>query len=173
MKGTVVKAMQEMIEDEHGEDTWEEILENSELEDNFKATILSDIEDEKFKNLLGSVADVLSVSEKEAMDTFSRYFINEYAPDTYGIYFSQADSAREFLLNMDDVHKQLTKNMNDAKPPRFDYEEKDDGSILMTYNSDRGMFELFKSLADAVGEYFDDDLRIRETGRDTVEIKFS
>ncbi|SDL68498.1 Haem-NO-binding [Halarsenatibacter silvermanii] len=175
MKGTLVKAMQEMVENEHGQNMWQRIIETSMLGDDFDVNILADVEDEKFKNLLNTTAEVLDISKKEAMDRFAHYFILEYALDTFAInmYFSQSDSAREFLLKMDDVHRRLTKNIDDASPPRFDYEKKDDGSLLMTYNSERGMFELFKSLAEAVGEYFNDDLRIREAGKNTVEIKFS
>ncbi len=175
MKGTLVKAMQEMVESEQGQNTWKEILKISELDDDFDVDVLADIEDGKFNNLLDSTAEVLDVSKKEAMDRFANYFILEYVPKAFSMnmYFSQSSCAREFLMKMDEVHERLTKNMEDARPPRFDYEEKDDGSLLMTYNSDRNMFELFKSLANAVGEYCNDDLEIEEAEADTLEINFS
>jgi hypothetical protein len=80
---------------------------------------------------------------------------------------------------MDKVHKQATKNILNATPPRFEYEELPDGRLLMHYRSERKLCSVLRGLILGVGIYFNEKLQVMETAcmnngspRCTMEVTF-
>ncbi len=73
---------------------------------------------------------------------------------------------------MDRVHKGTTSTLPDAKPPRFEYEFKDEKTLIMKYKSHRNLIEFMVGLLKGVGKFYKEDLRINPLGRDKVEIIF-
>ncbi len=73
---------------------------------------------------------------------------------------------------MDEVHRKVTLNIQNANPPRFDYEWKDEKTLIMTYKSKRNLIEFFIGLIKGVGKYFNEELEVRKLGGNRVEIKF-
>ena len=99
--------------------------------------------------------------------------MNEYASNIYYPYYRQAKSAKEFLLNMDDVHKNVTDNIPNAHPPRFIFDWENDKTLIMTYQSHRGLIEFLVGLIKGVGKYFKEDLKVSAIGRDKVQVVFA
>ena len=56
-------------------------------------------------------------------------------------------NAREFVLGLDKVHLSLTKSLENARPPRFDYEEVGEQKIIVTYRSQRNLIDIYIGLA--------------------------
>lgn len=177
MKGELVDALMELIEKKAGREKSLIILEKSNLEDSYfttldNKTIFEDISDDKFYKLIKICCEELFWTKSRFFDEFAFYWTNEYAPQHYRELYSNIDSAKEFLLNMNNLHLQLTREMDNANPPQFDIKKGEADSIIMTYKSDRSLFELFKSLIKGVGEYFDEKLEIKATADNKVEVKF-
>ena len=82
-------------------------------------------------------------------------------------------TAQDFLLDMDNVHVQMTRVMENARPPRFRYEWQDDKTLIMHYQSHRGMVDFLVGLARGVGQYYNQDLRVTKLGSDKVRIIFA
>ncbi len=76
------------------------------------------------------------------------------------------------LLKLDSIHTTVTKNIPNSRPPKFSYEWKDEKTLLMTYNSQRNLIDLFIGLAKGVGKYYRENLSIKKLSTNNIEITF-
>ena len=135
MKGIIANCLGELVKEKFGKDKWEESLEKAGLARNAYFWATEDIDDSIVLKVVDSVCKVLNISLVQAADAFGDHWVNVYAPKTYQIFYKGADSAREMLLMMNKVHEKVTSSLEKAHPPRFDYEWKDEKSLIMTYKS--------------------------------------
>jgi hypothetical protein len=171
MKGVIVDCLRGLVENKFGKEKWKEALELAGFPPKFIPLSNQDIPDEDVLKLVNAVCKVLNITLTQAADAFGDYWVNEYAVRIYRIYY-KPKTAKEFLLNMDKVHQQVTKTMKNASPPRFDYEWKDDKTLIMTYKSKRGLIDFLVGLIKGVGKYYKENLRVMKLGSNKVQIKF-
>ena len=76
------------------------------------------------------------------------------------------------ILGMDKIHVQMTATIRNARPPRFDYQWKDERTLIVTYKSFRGMIDIYRGLVLGVGKLFNEPLRARKLDNTQVEIVF-
>ena len=118
-----------------------------------------------------SVCKTLDISLEQAADAFGDYWVNVYSQKMYRHFYNR-ESAKSFLLNMDSVHVAMTKQMKNARPPRFDYEWKDEKTLIMHYKSPRGLIDFVVGLARGVGNYYKEDIKVTKLGSREVQIVF-
>jgi hypothetical protein len=173
MKGVIASCLGELVKTKFGKDKWGDALEKAGLERNTVFLATENVPDAAVLKVVDSVCKVLNISLEQAADAFGDYWVNVFAPKVYSIYFTGVKSAKDFLLKMDDVHKITTETMKDARPPRFDYEWKDDKTLIMKYKSHRGLIDFLVGLIKGVGNYYKENLIVRKLGNDRVEIVFT
>jgi hypothetical protein len=167
MKGTITNCLAELIERDHGEETWRAIMARAQVEKatHFKVRlVIADIPDVDFMTIVRATEQELGMSFQKLCDAFGEYWCCHYAPKNYAPIVSGFTSAREMLLGLDDVHVAMTRNVPNARPPRFNYTEVDDRTIRMEYHSDRNLLTLLAGLARGVGTYFGEPLKVTEEG---------
>ena len=130
------------------------------------------IEDTDIFKLLQSTCKVLNLTLEETADAFGDFWINSFAIDIYKPFYLESKSAKEFLLNMNNLHDNLTKIMPDACPPKFTYSWKNKKTLIMTYSSKRGLIDIMVGLTKGVGTYFKENLKVIKLGNDKVKIIF-
>ncbi|MHC4397216.1 MAG: heme NO-binding domain-containing protein [Planctomycetota bacterium] len=163
MKGIINKGIQELIEAKFGEEAWDKIKEMAKCEEPFFATS-EDYPDQMTLELVKAASEVSSLPLETVLVEFGKFWIPNTGAESYPTFFKLAGkTAREFLLNMDKVHKQATKNISNAAPPRFEYQELPDGRLLMHYRSERKLCPVLRGLILGVGIYFDEELQVKET----------
>lgn len=172
MKGTIVKCLQELVVSRFGKENWIEICELAGFERHDEIPILLNVEDAVALELFTNTCSVLNLSFEDAADAFGDYWCNDYAPRIYASIYRRFKNAREFILGMDQVHLVLTRTVQNANPPRFDYEAVGDDTLLVTYKSQRNLVDVFVGLARGLGRYFGEDLRVTKLGQAKVEIVF-
>jgi len=172
MKGTILKCLQEMVEKRHSKESWQQILDEAGLEGTQFFSLSSDVPDTDAIALFEASASVLGLSAQETADAFGSYWVNDYAARVYQTLYGRLRSAREFILALDGVHLMVTNTIANARPPRFDYEEESENSLLVTYKSQRGLIDLYAGLARGVGEYFSTPLEVTKLSRNQVRIRF-
>ena len=172
MKGAIVNCLAELVKEKFGKDTWERVLEYSDLNKHASFMIIQDVEDEKVLKVIDSVCKVCNITFTQAADAFGEYWVNTYAPRLYSAYYSGAYSSKDFLLKMDSIHQRVTTNIKNAHPPRFDYSWVNDKTLIMTYKSSRNLIDLFIPLVKAVGTYFKENLQVAKLSNDKVQIIF-
>ena len=172
MKGTIVKCLQEMVESRFGKEEWREILGDAGFKGPQLFSLSADIDEARALALFASSARVLEVSAEEVANQFGDFWVNDYAPRIYQTIYARHRSAREFLLAMDDVHVMVTESVENARPPRFEFEQRGDDTLIVTYKSKRGLIDLYIGLARGVGRRFDTELEIVKLSPRQVKITF-
>ncbi len=173
MKGVIFKALEELVIKKLGEDAWKQILEKIGYKNAPFYTLVSDVPDDKVLAAVKVACDVSNLSLQEVADLFGEYWMMEFAPRIYKGYFILSDSARDFLLKMDWVHSEAVRRMKNAKPPRFTYEWENENTLIMGYNSERNLMDIFIGLVRGVGKKFGEEMEVeRIDGTNRVRIVF-
>ncbi|MCI5121726.1 MAG: hypothetical protein D3908_11150 [Candidatus Electrothrix sp. AUS4] len=172
MKGVIATCLAGLVRDRFGQDKWEAALEDAGMDRHAIFFATSQLDDATFMKIVMSVCKILKITPLQSAEAFGEYWMNEYAPRIYGVYLQEASSARELLLNMDKIHETVTSTISDSQPPRFDYEWTDSNTLLMQYNSHRGLIDFFVGLVKGVGTYFQEELVVNKLSDTEVEIVF-
>lgn len=175
MKMQIIDCLSELIKEKFGKDKWEEILTVSDMgkgSNSFQYFEGFDIKDEKAMDMVRNTCQVLNLTLEKAADAFGNYWINVYALKNYPKYYQRFKSAKAFIMGMDDVHREVTENIENAHPPRFDIEEVDDKTIKVHYKSKRKMTPFYIGLVKGIGTYFNAVLEIKQISDEYVQIRF-
>ncbi len=172
MKGTIVLCLKEIVEKQFGEDVWKDFLKKNGVDSDIKILPIGDVDDKVVLGVIKSLCEYTNKSLEEVAEIFGDYWINVYSQRLYKFYYKGADSAKEFLLKMDEVHVTMTKMMQNAHPPRFKYEWKDENILIMKYYSDRDLIEIAEGLVKGVAKYYGEKVVIKRPDRQTMEIVF-
>jgi hypothetical protein len=173
MKGTIVKCLEELVITQFGKDKWEAILEDADMSASTVIWPLSDIADAQVLKLVEATCENLGISLVEAADAFGDYWVNVYSQRMYPLYYARNQTAKDFLLDLDNVHVEMTHMMERARPPRFDHEWEDDRTLTIRYKSDRGLLDFAVGLVKAVGKHYGEDLKASRSEPDKVRIVFA
>lgn len=173
MKGTIVKCLEELVESQFGKDKWEKSLEDAGLRKTTMFITVSDVDDAQVMKVVGAVCDNLGISLAQAADAFGDYWVNTYSQKMYGQFFQKNKTAKDFMLDMDNVHVTMTKTMKDAKPPRFNFEWKDTKTLVVNYSSDRGLIDFAIGLTKGVGKYYKEQLNVFKLSPNKFQIDFA
>ncbi len=172
MKGVIMVCLSQLVMEKFGKDKWEEVLSRSGVDPHKHFIATEDVDDSSAMAILKATCEVLGVTLEQAAEAFGDYWVNVYAPNVYDIYYKNVNSARDFLLKMDEVHVKATKTLQDAKPPRFEYEWVDDNTLIMTYKSHRGLIDVCIGLVKGVGKHFQEDLKVSKLSPDKIKVVF-
>ena len=172
MKGTIHKSIEKLVIEKFGIEKWNDCLASVGLDEDHVFMINDDVDEKLTMDLLTKMPSVLGITFQQVCDAFGDYWVNAYVPKVYFGYIENYKTAKDFLLGMDTIHQQVTREVPNAHPPRFDYEEKGTDTLLMTYKSERGLVDLFISLVRGVGIYYKQELKITKHGDKLVEIQF-
>lgn len=172
MKGTIVKCLEEMIVAKFGKDKWKEIAQQSGTKiGNTIIMPIANVEDGAVLKVVQSACQVLNITLEQAADAFGDFWMTVYAPRCYPS-FLQQKNAREFLTHMDDVHVQMTRAMKDAHPPRFEFKWNDERTLVIEYQSSRGLIDFAVGLCRGAGHFFKEDLQVRKLSDTRIEVVF-
>jgi hypothetical protein len=172
MKGTVVVCLKEMVHKRAGREAWERILTTAGFAANELFTMNEDVADDRVTALMGATCKVLGWDQQRTFDEFGEYWMVDYGPRIYIAFYDGKKNSREFLLTMDNVHIVVTNSMANARPPRFTYDMVDAKTMVMTYDSPRGMLDLMISFIKGVGKYYKENLQITKLPANKVQIVF-
>ena len=74
---------------------------------------------------------------------------------------------------MNAVHTEMTRSLQNARPPRFEYEWEDDKTLVMQYKSHRGLLDFVVGLVKGVGKRYEEPLQVTKIDPDKVQIVFA
>lgn len=172
MKGTIVIALKEAVQAKYGKDKWERALQAAGIDQEPVIFPTMDVEDRICLKVVDSLCQVLNLSLAQLGALFGDYWVSVYSQRLYGSFYAGVETARDFLLKMDAVHLAMTRNMANASPPRFEYEWKDDRTLIMTYKSRRGLIDFAVGLIEGVGRFYQEKLKVTKMGSDKIEVVF-
>jgi hypothetical protein len=173
MKGTIVKCLEDLVTTQFGKEKWDKSLNDIGLD---TATVFwpgADIDDDQVLKLVGAVCGNLDISLAQAADAFGDYWVNVYSQRMYPLYYERNATARDFLLDMDAVHIEMTRSIQNAHPPRFEYEWENDKTLVMHYKSHRGLLDFVVGLVKGVGRRYEETLQVTKIEPDKVQVVFA
>ena len=173
MKGTIVKCLEELVCTQFGQDKWEKSLEDAGLKKDTAFYTHMDVDDGAIMKVVGAVCDNLNITLPQAADAFGDYWVNTYSQTIYHTFYERNKTAKELILDMDNVHVAMTKTIENAHPPRFEYEWKDDKTLIVHYKSDRVLVDFAIGLTRGVGKYYNEDLTVTKLGPDKFQTVFA
>lgn len=171
MKGVIALCLKDLVCTNYGKDRWERALEAAGLPKSMLILPNTDVEDSTVMAVVDAVCKELGISLLQAADAFGDYWVNNYSQQLYSGFY-KGKTAKEFLLNMDNVHVRMTKQMEKANPPRFRYEQKGDNTLIMHYDSHRGLMDFLIGLVKGVGKYYNQPLLVTKLDNKRVQVIF-
>ena len=140
MKGIIFNVVEEVVADRYGEDAWDSLLDTAELDGSY--TSLGSYPDEDLFRLVGAASQTLEVPADDVVRSLGEGAIPILA-ERYAVFFDAHDSTREFLLTLNDIiHPEVRKLYPGAIVPDFDFDEDDEGNLLLGYQSERKLCAL-------------------------------
>jgi len=171
MKGTILNCLEELVTRKFGAAQWRSTLRMAGQPDSRIYGTFEDVPENEVHVLLNAVSATVNLTLQEVMELFGDYWSTVYAPRVYAAYFVGSRNAREFLLNLDNVHTALTRSQKSARPPRFRYEWHGNNHLIMHYESSRGLVALMGGLVRGVGKHFGESLTVTILGN-AVHVQF-
>ena len=172
MKGIIAMCLKDLVVNKFGADKWDECLKNMGEAEDISILATSDMHDEVVMKMVQAACKTLGISLQQAADAFGEYWVCNFSQKVYGGFYRKYGNAKEFLLAMDKVHVDMTKSMKDSVPPRFDYEWKDNRTLIMKYKSKRNLIDFAVGLAKGVGKHYKEDIKVSKLSDDKMQIVF-
>jgi hypothetical protein len=170
MKGIIVISVKSLVKEKFGLEKWFEILEASGIDRFINLNASIDFDDDLFFKVAENACKILEITPKQLTDAFGEYWVNEYAPRIYPNFYEDLNSSRDYILKVNEIHKFITKNMQNSKPPRFEYDWLNENHLKIHYISDRNMIEFFIGLLKGIRTYFKDEFEVKKLNDSEVEV---
>jgi hypothetical protein len=164
--------MEELVTKKFGIEKWKQSLKNAGLPENRFFTTSEDVAEPEILAIMKGIGASASISMDQVYEAFGEYWSSIYAPSLYDVYFAKAKSTREMLANLDTIHVAMTRTIKNARPPRFRYEWKGENTLIMHYDSSRGLIALMPGLIRGLGKYYKDKPKVTTTGN-ALQIQFT
>jgi hypothetical protein len=146
MKGIVFTEFLEMVENEFGYEMVDTIIEKSELPSKGIYTSIGTYHHSEIVQLLGNLSAKSKIDAQVLLKAFGKYLFDTFLK-TYPQFFNAVDNPFDFLISIDNhIHVEVLKLYPDATLPKFDTKYLEDGSLEMTYSSERKMAALAEGL---------------------------
>ena len=160
MYGLVNKAVEQLVQQNYGEEKWNEIKAKAGVEQNFVA--MGSYPDEVTFALVGAASEVLGAPADAILEAFGEHWIQFTVDEGYGEMMAMyGNSVFEFLNNMNSLHSQIRLSFPELKPPVISCEELSDGQLLVNYESEReGLAPMLVGLLTGLGKRFNTPVEV-------------
>lgn len=161
MKGIIFNLLEEVVTEQHGEDTWDRLLSDAELEGAY--TSLGSYPDEELLALVGAASAALEVPPDGVVRWFGRAALTKLA-ERYPDFFEPHRTTRTFLLTLNDIiHPEVRKLYPGADVPVFDFDESSPDKLAIGYRSVRKLCALAEGLIEGAADHFGETVSIAQT----------
>ena len=160
MKGVVFNLLEAFVVETFGEDAYETLLDQTELEtDVYVAPATYD--DAQLFAMVGTATRLTGLPAPQVLRTFGRFCFPRLAA-AYPVFLEGHADARSFLLSVDEViHIEVAKLMEGAVLPKMTFEETPT-ELRIVYRSSRNLCHFMEGLIDGVADHFDTPIEHRQ-----------
>ena len=159
MKGVIFNAVEEAVTGLYSEDVWDDLLENAGLEGHY--TSLGSYDDSELTALVTAACPMTGHETNDLLRVLGRSAFPHLA-NRYPELVDDSKGTHDFLRRVNDIiHPEVLKLHPDATPPQFDFEDRDDGALRVTYRSARGLGVLAAGLITGAGDRFNETVEVK------------
>jgi len=161
MKGIVFNVLEELVQRDHGEDAWEDMLDEANVDGIY--TSLGNYSDKDLHQLVGAASEMLNLPASAIIHWFGKEALPIFA-ERYPRLFSPHKSARDFVLHLNDIiHPEVRKLYPGADVPEFEFETPTKNKVIMHYQSHRKLCDFAKGLIEGAAQYYQEIVTTEET----------
>lgn len=155
MYGIINKAVEALVKETWGEETWLNICTDAEV-DPLGFLAMEQYEEAITFRLLDSASKISGLPAEDILRVLGEFFISFMGREGYGLLLKAAGSnLAEFLSNMDNLHSRINSTFTEASPPSFRVEKLGEGHLRLHYYSHRqGLAPLVEGLMTGLGKMF-------------------
>jgi hypothetical protein len=159
MKGIIFNLLEEVITQEFGEDTWDQLPDTAQVDGAF--TSLGTYPDADLFKLVAAASGRLNQPPQAIVRWFGTKAIPLLA-GKYPAFFEKHQSTRPFLLTLNGIiHPEVLKLYPGADTPDFDFDTSSPEVLVMDYYSKRKLCSLAEGLVDGAAAHFGETVTIR------------
>lgn len=160
MYGLVNQAIQEMVIEKFGDDTWEKIRDKASCDDIFIG--MDQYSDQITLDLVGAACEILGADAATILKTFGEYWVG-FTGEAYGSLFEMSGNTFvELVRNLNTLHTRVASIMPDLKPPSFTVTDETDDSFILQYHSSRpGLYPMIEGLMTGLGARFNTNVEVK------------
>ncbi|MBV9734726.1 MAG: heme NO-binding domain-containing protein [Acidisphaera sp.] len=152
MKGVVFNLLEEVVIRHQDEDVWDELLERAGVAGAY--TSLGSYSDEDMHKLLAAAAGLLGRPPREVLRWFGQQAMSVLA-ERYPSFFARCPSSRPFVLSVNSIiHPEVRKLYTGAHCPNFQFQDTDDGALMMDYRSPRKLCALAQGFVEGAAAHY-------------------
>ena len=161
MKGIVFTLLQQVVTAEHGEATWDALIDAAGVDGAY--TSVATYPDEEMDALVAAAAAALGIPGDDVLVWFGRSCMPLFAA-TYPAVFEGHDSARSLILALNDViHPEVRKLFPGAYVPEFDYDASKPDALQIAYTSKRRLCAFAEGLILGAADHFGETAAVSHT----------
>jgi hypothetical protein len=158
MKGIVFNLLEDVVTEQLGPDTWDQLLEAAQLDGSF--TSLGNYPDEHLLKLVGAASAALNKPPADIVRWFGVHAMPLLAKK-YPALFEKHQATRPFLLTLNSIiHPEVRKLYPGADAPDFDFDTSSAEVLVMGYHSKRRMCALAEGLIEGAANHFGETVTI-------------
>lgn len=164
MKGTVVATWMKTCRNLYGNECVSEAMQAVGWSKNRIFSPVETVEDDQIFKVVKHIAAKQHTAEKDLWKIIGLENIKTFHDDFPS--FFKTKNLFSFLRALFDVHVIMTKKFKGAKPPLVQIKAISAHDALLTYQSDRAMFDYFYGLFEGAMKYFSEQPMVQEVERD-------
>ena len=158
MKGIIFNLLEEVVTEQFGEQTWDQLLDQAQVEGSF--TSLGNYPDEDLFKLVAAASAAL----KQTPDAVVRWFGVSALPllaKKYPAFFDRHQSTRPFILTLNGIiHPEVRKLYPGADTPEFDFDTSSSEVLVMNYRSKRKLCSLVEGFTEGAAAHYHETVSI-------------
>lgn len=160
MQGSIYTAFSDMIIEKMGMEQWNELLEKTNPPSKGVYTSGQQYDDSELINMVVVVSEKTGIAVEKLVEAFGQFLFDSlYQSSPTDL--SNIDNLRDFLLAIDKViHLEVKRIHPNSHLPKFEYEDGDNGELIMYYSSKRKLCHASIGLIFGAAKKFDEAIEI-------------
>jgi len=158
VKGVIFNAVEEAVVKLYSEDVWDDLLDAAGVSGRY--TSLGSYDDSELIALVEAAVEMTGIDATELIKVLGRHSFPHLA-SRYPELVSESDGTHDFLRRVNDIiHPEVLKLHPDATPPQFEFEQRSDGALRITYHSVRKLGVLAQGLMYGAADKFGEEIEV-------------
>ncbi|MDR4495718.1 MAG: heme NO-binding domain-containing protein [Nitrospirales bacterium] len=168
MKGIVFTEFLEMVENQFGNDTVDDIIESAHLPSGGAYTAVGTYNHEEIVSLVSQLSSVSSIAVPTLVKTFGQYLFGRFF-SRYPDFFKDVANTFDFLQSVEGhIHVEVKKLYPDAELPSFHCRKLPPNQFEMIYQSTRHFGDLAEGLILACIQHYGEAITLN---RENLEVE--
>jgi len=159
MMGMVFTELLSMVEEKFSMDMVDDIVDRAGARGSY--TSVGRSQDGVLVKFVVALGETSGVAVPDLLHAYGLHMFSRFLA-LYPMFFNSHQTAPSFLAGLEShVHTEVRKLYQVASPPLFTFQEEEDGTYVLDYQSDRGLWQFARGLLEACLEHYGAQYRVQ------------